>query len=913
MLAQRSLGASKQNFEIDYDPLAPTIRRRLSTSPKYEPKPLPVSSIPSGPRIRGRKGKKLRETSAPLQRSYLGVGSEVLILRDVIEPETNEEVEDNDPADDTDAAKRRREIREALEASIAKQQAVSNQEEVNEQINKLRPVSPDGPFYPAFVTRQDSKALRKALRDGYNVAQLRRYASVEEGFQQLRELKREEKAEGGLLWKSAWQEGTSPMEQRLPEAATTVVPVEKMTKVNLVDRIVRDIWDVNVIEDNEALGEIEVKLEPWQLDLLMPDGRQNYSILDNIGYHRNVRIESYRPERIIRFIAARENAEQAAMDLERSLRGAASLDVDLSVFESIRQRREKSRLLDLLSQEDIDVATRLSRTVIETSSESKLIIHGLNKDSVELARRILFSVIDIPLFCETKVMTDTEGEGFLQSCASESTLHYRDRRKGYGRWTFPVARSNPKVNEEHSTSVEVQVEQHPQEAVEHPEEEVEHLAKDDATATTEAPADALSGESQDTENNPRIAEEIATYLNAPVDGPSGPPEGSYPATKNVRKTYWGPQTLVELFASYGNVLHKPPPAKTSLSPMPLSDLLEHPDTPHRVFHDTIPGFSPFLQHIATSAKLHRSPTHAKAPDALLFRFSPSPWDIEDTSALEDFPDLGLRMEINSTTGFSRFQGFGLTVRERHVDVLLPKQPVDLQFVRREVLWTRDALTRSDEIPLYLASITTNLSGSGNIRAPPTLKLRIPTWTVRNSERYSSLPTERTEHGEEFVKEFVFSAVEHRQMFKYDLSDGKHRVSYTSVEGGRVGGRRGELRTRLRKPVTDQESLQAQAPGLIKTAFKVASLIDDAVHDRLDPPELIIKKVEHHASFKRLTSTGEFEEPLTINTLKEVEDKGALSNTAQEVGGKKRKGGRAKKRATDQGDENDDLALQEGAN
>lgn len=99
---------------------------------------------------------------------------------------------------------------------------------------------------------------------------------------------------------------------------------------------------------------------------------ENYSILDNIGYHRNVRIESYRPERIIRFIAVRENAEQAAMDLERSLRGAASLDVDLSVFEAIRQQREKSRLLDLLSQGDIDVATRLSRTVIETSSESKV-------------------------------------------------------------------------------------------------------------------------------------------------------------------------------------------------------------------------------------------------------------------------------------------------------------------------------------------------------------------------------------------------------------------------------------------------------------------------------------------------------------------------------------------------------------
>lgn len=224
-----------------------------------------------------RKGERIKEISAPLQRKYLGEDSEVLILRDITP--IRKEVERDDDVDESSATaaatgeedpatKRRREIREALEASIAGKQAVAGQEEANEQINKLRPVSAEGPQYPAFISRKDLKALRTALKDGYAVAQLRRYADVQESLDQLQQLKREERAELGVLWESAWQEGTSPIEQRLSEADRPDVPVAALPKMKVVDRIIRGLWGVGVIEESDALGEIEIKLEPWQFDLL---------------------------------------------------------------------------------------------------------------------------------------------------------------------------------------------------------------------------------------------------------------------------------------------------------------------------------------------------------------------------------------------------------------------------------------------------------------------------------------------------------------------------------------------------------------------------------------------------------------------------------------------------------------------
>ncbi|EKG17286.1 hypothetical protein MPH_05496 [Macrophomina phaseolina MS6] len=919
-----------------YDPLdfpefaPPDVRKELDgTNPfaaqirRVESGPLGDDGRPEGrpkttPVRRSRKGRKLKEWSAPLKRQYLGEDSEVLILRDVFEA-PKDSAEDAPAEENPVETGRRGEIRRELEASIAGQLGVPGQDEVNEQINKIKPVSVEGPQYPAFVTRKELADIRKALKDGYNVAQLRRYAAVAEGIEMLKELRRGEELESGFKWKSVWQEGISPIERRLPQPETTKVPVEKLRKMKVVDRIVRGIWDVGVIEENEAIGEIEVQLEPWQFDLILNTDRQSssYTILDNIGHQRRVRVESYRPDSILRFIAERENVEQAITDLERAIRRFNALEFDLSHFRSLCEKRGHEKLMDFFSKKDLDVTARLSGTVLDSSSGSKLKIYGTERASVELARRILFSIIGPPTSAETSILADAEGEAFIQTSASESALHYRHRRKNYGRWTSPVTRNSSRSQ---AGTSEATTESRESSGEQSANQEDQAASGDAAKVTTETQAAAqipeTQSESKGAEKASELVANITDYLKSSTGSPSGAPEGEYPASKDARSTYWGPHSLVELYASYGNVIHKPPPASSTLTPISLEGLLNHSDKPSRTFLHAIPGFSPLLQYVAAHTKFQRHFNDEKYPDALLFRFSPAPWDLADASSPEDFPDLGLRLMVGKNGGRARFQGLGMTIRERNIDLLLPEKAVDVRFVRREVLWTRDALARSEDVRNYLAMINMNLGGGGAIRAPAELRLRIPAWAVKNSEKYSSLPSVETEHGKEFVKEFIFTAVEHRQMVKFDLPGDKHRISYTSVEAGRVGGRRGELRLRLRKPAKDTEELKDEVQGLVEGAFDVASLIDDAVHDKLPNPELKIKKIARHASFMRLMPDGRLVEPLQYNTIKEVEDEEVESG--DRVENEAASGGETEQ-ATSKGDqavshvEDSDAPLKEGAN
>lgn len=98
----------------------------------------------------------------------------------------------------------------------------------------------------------------------------------------------------------------------------------------------------------------------------------NYTILDNIGHQRRVRIESYRPDGILRFIAERENSEQAITDLERAIRRFQSLSLNLNDFESLRQRRGLQKLSDFFSERDLEVTSRLSGTVLDASLDSQV-------------------------------------------------------------------------------------------------------------------------------------------------------------------------------------------------------------------------------------------------------------------------------------------------------------------------------------------------------------------------------------------------------------------------------------------------------------------------------------------------------------------------------------------------------------
>jgi hypothetical protein len=225
-------------------------------------------------RIRKRKGKVIRETSARLgDLKLLGDDAEILVLREV--GGTKPPVED--PVEPAPAGPV---VVPDILASLQQEMVTLPPKENQTRLESLRPqvhAEPDEPLYVPL------KAFVKIIRDltkGFSQQQLSQFYSATKNVQQdqfrtqmLASLKAESGTTGLPMARArtSWQPGTTPITKRLPGAdvPSKRVPVSKEL---LVDRIIRDLWKLVPLEEVEAPGEIELALKPWQITLLDAGG-----------------------------------------------------------------------------------------------------------------------------------------------------------------------------------------------------------------------------------------------------------------------------------------------------------------------------------------------------------------------------------------------------------------------------------------------------------------------------------------------------------------------------------------------------------------------------------------------------------------------------------------------------------------
>lgn len=321
----------------------------------------------------------------------LGQKAEVLVLRDVDIDFGHKGEMSYDEAGAADA-KEREQAREEIEASIASETSVAGQEEVNVAINQLKPKS--GKVRRIFSAEHLEK-LRKSLH-GFLLPQLRRFVKIAEDERKLEALKRiddrinakenNDESSSRELPKSIWQEGITDIETRLPRGALYLEP-ERLKKAELIDYIIKRIWHVTTVEEMDAVGEIEVGVKLWHLELvtrgfgmhlamtlnyaLMTAGIPvRESALDRIGIQRNVKIEVYKPENIIRFTANRTDATKAINDLQIELGNVGSSKFSLDPFKPMLERQGHQSILNIMNQRDIETIGTLSNANIEVLDDS---------------------------------------------------------------------------------------------------------------------------------------------------------------------------------------------------------------------------------------------------------------------------------------------------------------------------------------------------------------------------------------------------------------------------------------------------------------------------------------------------------------------------------------------------------------
>ncbi|KAF2139524.1 uncharacterized protein K452DRAFT_360318 [Aplosporella prunicola CBS 121167] len=738
-------------------------------------------------RVRGRKGKRVKETSAPLQKLRLGTQSEVLILRDVLDNTPNATQIEEEEVEKLSQEKRR-EIYDGLRKAIERERAVSGQEEVNEQIEMLRPS-----VYDRSMTREQMNKIKKALKLAFNIPQLRRYAAIVQGSVKLDAFDTSGDAIHlkTQIKKSGWRQGLTKITERLPEMEEVLPVLEKSTKAQLLDRIIRHVWDVSIVEEQEAVGEMELQIEPWQLRLLS-ERRDKQSRLDMIGSRCVATLDVYGPDSVVRIIGNRESADRAATEVEASIENMDQFSVSLKPFASMVESLE-----DLFTPRQIEIVSRLSGTIISNMGDA-LLIQSLDKSISKDAQRMLLAMLDLPSRAEGTVLAKDEGEGVLQ-VVTGTALPFRQRDKGYGRLAFPVARELISENKQD-----------------------EHDEQDEAFMK-------------------RITSSIMKW-NGPrrPEREEGLQEFEEPEVEeDTVKSAWSDSSITEIFAEYGNILHPPVEMGSSLSSVPVSSLVSDTDREPRTFLHTLPGFSPLLKEISTYARASKNSFDAQAriPHGLLFRFIPSPWQAEDISVVKDLPVADMRIVVDQN-GNPKFQGLSLTLKERTTEVLLPSKAVDVRFERRESLW-RESTFADKAIRSYLYTIKMGQGTDRKIRALPFLKLSIPAWTVNNPEKWSEkFLMRQTPRGEEFRVNYLLYGIEHRQIIRFDQPNDEYRVTYSSVEAGKVRGRRGELRLRFKTPeqtpTTDDltAELEERVQRLVEKGLAMANTIDDAANNRL---------------------------------------------------------------------------------
>ena len=242
-------------------------------------------------------------------------------------------------------------------------------------------------------------------------------------------------------------------------------------------------------------------------------------------------------------------------------------------------------------------------------------------------------------------------------------------------------------------------------------------------------------------------------------------------------------------------------------------------------------------------------TKTWSEESLLIRLTPSPEKILSVP-LEGIPDLEIRIFLDSTNQTTSIHEVRL-VREKELDLLLPQNTTDLRFVRRSCVHSRKG-GLDPSIEQFIQNSKLDIWGTGRLKTPCDLTLSIPPHALGPS--HDSLTFRGFEN--ENVR-YTFASLEHRSKIgvPFHQPGSWADLTYTSIEAGKIGGRRDELvvtqqrrpKELVRETEDESENSDHQAPvqETVTDAEHVASLLSkaNALIQRIENPPAPLTKDE----------------------------------------------------------------------
>ena len=212
---------------------------------------------------------------------------------------------------------------------------------------------------------------------------------------------------------------------------------------------------------------------------------------------------------------------------------------------------------------------------------------------------------------------------------------------------------------------------------------------------------------------------------------------------------------------------------------------------------------------------------------LNIRLTPSFKNTSLPIPIEVLPDLEIRIWLDNGSKTATVRHARL-VHSKTLDLLLPQKIVDLRFFRQTCVYWRCG--RLDpQIQQFVQDSNLDIWGTERLRTPTELTLEIPLNAIK-THTFPAMDQPAT-----ILAEYTFASLEHHSELRIPFreQDPRTDLTYTSIEGGKIGGRRDELALRhVGDPVQNTADFDEESDK--------GSVAQSAVFDRANSVSLLSK-------------------------------------------------------------------------
>ncbi|KAI9653758.1 MAG: hypothetical protein M1821_006953 [Bathelium mastoideum] len=692
-------------------------------------------------KIYGRLGDERVEESAKLRIDSLGKPSEVIVMRDTDSEEAPKKLAWRSVMLKDESRKARLSQEKIVEMVESEGDALS-QGQINTNIDSLRDSMGGGLNTPISVSKSEYEDVYDILYKGYTAEQLEAYLQSAASAKEAPS--RNSSQQSIFLSKSIWKPGESPSTVRLPieEDSEIQLSEQKTPKGTLVTKLMRDHWRVHVHDTENLIGELEIKIRPWQLALLRL-GEPSY--LEQIRDRRKARFEtiSGKDFAIIRITTDLRTARNTVRDFVELLSGIQSKRIDLASFKKwLSDLSDNERPSSLFSQRHLKVIENYTGTSIQVAGRETVVLNGIKQTDIEDAQRMLIPLLQHHKRISSNTIFDKGNGGLIRSFVPYSGRPFFQETALLSRWAKPLSRSTPETPKANDRT--------------------ESLSEQNTASMEKFMPKLLKDLSREV---PKGAERLGEF--------------------------WDPMPATKISAKIGHALYPHfPEKKTSfLKHRPNSDTaLKSANLKGLVFSPDSSGFLPYLRHL--------DPPDKGWSTSLKVTLTPSPFTKEGHGAGLKYPEVSLYFKVRPDS--LEFAGIFATLDQSRTHVLLPSKTTDVQLEKKWLLKGSKTLMANSAVRQFCSELQRTYSqGNSKLRAPLSIILPIPRSVVEPSV------LKKTKKGK--VKtykpvrvEYMFATLEQHQTLEFKF--GEHKLEYTSVEAGRIGGSYNQLELKMRTPV-----------------------------------------------------------------------------------------------------------------